>query len=70
MQLLENKDMAMMELRAMQNELHDTQTKSSALVEEMKVVESGMVRSPSLFGFMLALDGNVARAPHEAAKDR
>jgi len=60
----------MMELRAMQNELHDTQTKSNALAENMKEVETGMVRFRSLFGFMLALDGDVARAPHEAAKDR
>ena len=66
MQLLENKDMAMMELRAIRNELHDTQTKSNALAGGD---ENGMVRFPSLFDFMLALHGNVASAPHEAAKD-
>lgn len=70
MQLLENKDMAMMELRALQNELHDTQTKSNALAEEMKEVDNGMVRFPSLFDFILGLHGDVASAPHEAAKDR
>ena len=37
MQLLEDKDMAIMELRAIRNELHDTQTKSNALAEEMKM---------------------------------
>lgn len=70
MQLLENKDMAAMELRAMQNELHDTQTKSNTLAEEMKEVENGMVRFPSLFDFMLALHGDIASAPREATKDR
>jgi hypothetical protein len=50
----------MMGLRAMQDELHGTQTKGNALAENMKEVENGMVRSSSLFGFMLAFDGNVA----------
>ena len=69
-QLLENKDMAMMELKAMQHELLDTQTQSNALAGQMKEVENGMVRFPSLFDFMLVLHGDVARAPREAAKDR
>jgi len=46
-QLLENKDMAMMELRAMQGGLHETQTKSNALAEQMKEVDNGMVRLAS-----------------------
>ena len=67
MQLLEDKDMAMMELRTIRNELHDIQTKSNALAggEEMKMA---WYVSP-LFDFMLALHGNVASAPHKAAKD-
>ena len=69
-QLLENKDMAMMELKAMQHDLLDTQKESNALAGQMKEVENGMVRYSSLFDLMLALHGEVARAPREAAKDR
>ena len=69
-QLLENKDMAMMELRALQHELLDTQTRSNALAGQMKEVDDGMVRFLSLFDVMSALHGDVARAPREAAKDR
>jgi len=46
--LLENKDMVTMELRAMQDGLHETQVKSNALAEEMKEVDNSMVRLASL----------------------
>jgi hypothetical protein len=42
-QLLENKDMATMELRAMQDGLHQIQTKGNVLAGQMKEVENGMV---------------------------
>ena len=47
MELLENKEMATIDLKAMQGELHETQIKSNALAEQMREVDNGMVRIPS-----------------------